>query len=78
MLQPPLLKGHADYNNPFEFVTMMQQLDGLTFDVMLEAKAKELALVRLRVDLMRCAPDITARFAVQPGTVERIGRRDCR
>lgn len=64
VLLPPLLTGHADYNNPFEFVTMMRQLDRLEFDVMLEAKAKDLALLRLRSDLARIAPDVAARFAI--------------
>jgi len=63
VLMPPLLTGHADYNNPFEFATLMRQLGGLEFDVMLEAKAKDLALLRLRRDLLRCAPDVAARFA---------------
>jgi UV DNA damage endonuclease len=62
---PPLLTGHADYNNPFEFATMMRQLADLNFDVMLEAKAKDLALLRLRADLLRCAPDIASRFGLQ-------------
>jgi UV DNA damage endonuclease len=64
VLLPPLLTGHADYNNPFEFVTMMRQLGGLEFDVMLEAKAKDLALLRLRSDLSRIAPDVAARFGI--------------
>jgi UV DNA damage endonuclease len=64
VLLPPLLTGHADYNNPFEFVTMMRQLEGLEFDVMLEGKAKDLALLRLRSDLARIAPDVAARFAI--------------
>ena len=61
---PPLLTGHADYNNPFEFVTMMRQLEELEFDVMLEAKAKDLALLRLRSNLARIAPDVAARFGI--------------
>jgi len=64
VLLPPLLTGHADYINPFEFVTMMLQLGGLEFDVMLEAKAKDLALLRLRSDLSRIAPDVAARFGI--------------
>jgi UV DNA damage endonuclease len=64
ILQPPLLTGHADYINPFEFVMMMRQLKGLEFDIMLEAKAKELALLRLRKDLARCAPDVARQLGV--------------
>lgn len=71
VLLPPLLLGHADYNNPFEFVTMMRQLEGLEFDVMLEAKAKDLALLRLRTDLARVAPDVAARFGIPATSVTR-------
>lgn len=67
VLLPPLLTGHADYNNPFEFATMMRQLAGLEFDVMIEAKAKDLAVLRLRADLARCAPDVAARFGIDAG-----------
>jgi UV DNA damage endonuclease len=69
VLLPPLLTGHADYNNPFEFVTMMRQLEDLEFDVMLEAKAKDLALLRLRLDLARIAPDVAARFGIAASDV---------
>jgi UV DNA damage endonuclease len=64
VLQPPVLTGHADYINPFEFTMMMRGLAGLEFDVMLEAKAKDLALVRLRKDLARCAPELAAKSGV--------------
>ncbi len=70
VLLPPLLTGHADYNNPFEFATMMRQLDGLEFDVMIEAKAKDLALLRLRSDLSRVAPDVAARFGIEVKTAQ--------
>ncbi|HEX3816799.1 MAG TPA: UV DNA damage repair endonuclease UvsE [Chthoniobacterales bacterium] len=60
--QPPIWTGHADFCQPFEFVGMMRQLAGLAFDVMIEAKAKDLALVRLRQDLLRYAPEIAARL----------------
>lgn len=51
-LQPPLLDQHSDYVNPFEFCMFMHELGGLPdFDVMLEAKAKDLALLRLREEL---------------------------
>ena len=42
----------------------MRGADGLAdFDVMLECKRKDLALLRLREDLERYAPDIAARFS---------------
>lgn len=61
--QAPLWNGHADFCQPFEFIDLMRQLDGLEFDVMLEAKAKDLALLRLRQDLLRYAPDLAERFS---------------
>jgi UV DNA damage endonuclease len=63
--QPPVWTGHADFTNPFEFVTMMRSLDGLDFDIMLESKSKDLALVRLRLDMLRYAPDVAARFGLR-------------
>ena len=58
VLKPPLLTSHADFVNPFEFATFMREMANFEFDVMLEAKMKDLALLRLRRDLTRCAPDI--------------------
>ena len=63
-LQPPIWTGHADFAQPFEFITFMRLAEGLLFDVMLEAKAKDLALLRLRRDLPAYAPDVAARFGL--------------
>ena len=62
----PVFTGHADFCNPFEFATFMRQVAGFDFDVMLEAKAKDLALVHLRPDLLRYAPDVAERFGIYP------------
>lgn len=64
VIQPPVWTGHADFVNPFEFITFMRMVEHLTFDVMLEAKAKDLALRRLQHDLPRYAPDVAARFGL--------------
>ena len=65
VLLPPVWTGHADYNDPFGFIETMRKLPAdAEFDVMLEAKAKDLALRRLRVDLLRYAPDVAARFGL--------------
>ncbi|MBM4457494.1 MAG: UV DNA damage repair endonuclease UvsE [Chloroflexi bacterium] len=54
---------HADYVNPFEFIDLLRQAEGLRpFDVMLEVRAKDLALRQLRRDLARYAPDLAARL----------------
>ena len=65
-LLPPVWTGHAAFVNPFEFALFLRQVEGLTFDVMLEAKAKDLALLRLRRDLPRYAPDQAPRFGLEP------------
>jgi len=50
---PPLLSRHSDYVNPYEFAMFVREVEGLPeFDVMLEAKAKDLALLRLREQLV--------------------------
>lgn len=62
-LQLPLPNQHSDLIHPFEFIDFMRdvQAAGLpSFDMMLEAKARELALIRLRQQLARYAPDLAA------------------
>ena len=63
-LLPPIWTGHADFIQPFEFLTLMRMADGLHFDVMLEAKAKDVALLKLRRDLLTYAPDVAERFGL--------------
>lgn len=54
---------HADYLNPFELVVLLQAATGLpAFDIMIEAKAADLALLRLRDDLRLYAPDLAERI----------------
>ena len=62
----PVWTAHAAFTNPFEFSTFMRNAGGLAFDVMIESKAKDLALIRLRADLLRYAPDIASRFGLLP------------
>lgn len=64
VLLPPVWTGHAAFNHPFEFIAFMRSVNGAVFDVMLEAKAKDLALLRLRQDLLRYAPDVAVRFGL--------------
>jgi UV DNA damage endonuclease len=50
---------HSDYTSPFEFIDFLAAARGQPpFDVMLEAKAADLAVLRLREDLGRFAPDL--------------------
>ena len=67
VLLPPVWTGHADVVNPFEFATVPRAADELAFDVMLEAKAENLSLLRLRPDLRRHAPDEAHRFGLARG-----------
>jgi UV DNA damage endonuclease len=64
--EAPLLRHHADFIDPWTFADFVGSLGDLRFDVMLEAKAKDLALLRLRTDLEKigCAE------------VLRVGRRE--
>jgi UV DNA damage endonuclease len=64
---PPVWSGHADYLNPFELISFLRGAAAMPdFDLMIEAKLKDLALLRLRADLERYAPDIAARLALPP------------
>ncbi|HEY0790179.1 MAG TPA: UV DNA damage repair endonuclease UvsE [Chthoniobacterales bacterium] len=64
VILPPRWTGHADYCDPFTFINVMRSVvSNAPFDVMLEAKAKDLALRRLRSDMAMYAPDLAARFA---------------
>ncbi len=64
-LHAPRLKAHADFINPLEFVLFWEAVgaDALRpFDVMLEAKAKDVALLRLRRELdKQCERPIEAK-----------------
>lgn len=63
-VEPPLLRQHADYVDPWTFSDFLDDLRDVPFDVMLEAKAKDLALLRLRDDLRTLG---RADVLVQPG-----------
>jgi len=54
---------HSDYVHPFEFIDFLRMAEGVRpFDVMLEVRAKDLALRQLRDDLARFAPDLSAKL----------------
>jgi UV DNA damage endonuclease len=64
VLQPPIWTGHADYNNPFETITFLRSIQHIDVDVMLESKAKDLSLIRLRNDMAKYAPELAARYGI--------------
>jgi UV DNA damage endonuclease len=62
VLHPPTWTAHADYIHPFDFIRFASETHDLNFDIMLEAKAKDLALRRLRQDIVCYAPELRERF----------------
>ena len=72
VLRLPIWTGHADFTNPFEFATFMRMAEGLDFDVMMEGKAKDISLLKLRPDLLRFAPDVAARFGIYPADADAL------
>lgn len=69
-LQSPLLRQHADYIDPWTFAEFVGALDDVPFDVMLEAKAKDLALLKLRDDLLRIGRAEVLRTGAEAGVRE--------
>ena len=70
VLQSPTWTAHADYIHPFDFIRFASETRDLTFDIMLEAKTKDLALRRLRQDIVCYAPELQNRFeAIGTGEV---------
>ncbi len=60
-MQMPLPNQHSDFLHPFEFIDLLQKAVAARlrpFDVMLEAKAKDVALLRLREQIRNYAPDL--------------------
>jgi UV DNA damage endonuclease len=64
VLREPRLSQHADLIDPFSFISLLRACSGeRDFDVMLECKAKDVALLRLRRHLSRLAPDVARRMS---------------
>jgi UV DNA damage endonuclease len=68
-IKVPIWTEHSDFVNPFEFIAFLRDAATLTpdepawpqaFDVMLECKARDLAVLKLRQDLARFAPDLAS------------------
>lgn len=58
-MQAPLLNQHSDFLDPFPIIDLLSQALSLSlrpFDILLEAKAKDVALLRLRSQIERYAP----------------------
>lgn len=64
-LSPPLVNQHSDFLHPFECIDLLRAVHaaGLRpFDIMLEAKAHDLALLRLRDQIALYAVDVAERM----------------
>jgi UV DNA damage endonuclease len=60
-LQAPLPNQHSDFIDVFQFIDLLRSARAANlrpFDIMLEAKAKDLALLRLREQIVKFAPDL--------------------
>lgn len=60
-LQMPLPNQHSDFIDPFQVIDLLRAARAANlrpFDLMLEAKAKELALLRLRAQIGQFAPEL--------------------
>jgi UV DNA damage endonuclease len=61
---PPRFGQHADFIAVPDLLRLLRAAQGLPpFDILLEAKAGDLALLRARADLARLAPELAARLA---------------
>ena len=65
---PPVWTGHSDFIHPFQFIQFARDTRALAeerpFDVMLECKSKDVALIRLREDMRRYGPDVCDLFGI--------------
>lgn len=60
-MQAPLLNQHSDFLDPFPIIDLLSHALSLSlrpFDILLEAKAKDVALLRLRGQIERYAPSL--------------------
>jgi UV DNA damage endonuclease len=60
----PNWSSHAEFADPFAFIAFYRAIADLAPDVILEAKAKDVAVMQLRRDLLRYAPDVAAIFGL--------------
>lgn len=62
------LSAHAEFIDPFAFIDFFRPIAQWAPDVMLEAKAKDIALLQLRGDLETHAPDLAELFDIRRQT----------
>jgi UV DNA damage endonuclease len=60
----PTWTEHSDFAHPFEFIRFLTLTGEFApFDIMLESKARDLALLKLREDVAKFAPELAPRLA---------------
>jgi UV DNA damage endonuclease len=64
----PNWTSHAEFADPFTFIAFYRAIADQAPDVILEAKAKDVAVLQLRRDLIRYAPDLAAVFGLEAVT----------
>ncbi len=64
VLQPPICAHYAGFNNPFETISFLRIVQHLKTGIMLESKAKDLSLLRLRNDIARYAPELAPHYGI--------------
>ncbi len=74
LVEPPRWDEHSDFVNPFSFLAFLRATRSLReFDVMVEARGTDLAVMHLRSDLGRYAPGLAAKLE---GPSARIGEEE--
>ena len=65
-VHPPLPNQHSDFVHPFDAIALLQAVGDREVDIMVEARAHDVAVARLHADLQRYAPELLLRIqAVQ-------------
>jgi UV DNA damage endonuclease len=67
----PNWRAHAEFIDPFSFIHFYRPLAELAPDVMIEAKAKDVALLQLRRDLVEYAPDLAELYGLSLGDAQK-------
>ncbi|MCO6453108.1 MAG: hypothetical protein J5I90_20170 [Caldilineales bacterium] len=63
---PPRLNRHSHYLNPFPLIDFLRSLPRMRdFDILIEAKASDLALMQFRRHLQTYAPDLVERYGIR-------------
>ncbi len=65
-VHPPLWNQHSDFIHPYDAIALLTALNGREADVMVEARASDIAVLRLQQDLWRFAPELAAQVAHRP------------